>query len=443
MRRASHSLIIVGGLLALGATSICVADDDMAQFFTAGHVDGQLRAYNYDRFYATTDKANARAFSGAILLNVQSGTVANGFSVGVSAVSANALGTKPDTPADVDVSLMGPGNSVTALSQAFLQFENGRLLVRAGDQYLDTPWMGSNDSRVLPSSYEAILAQVTPSQGWTIVGIRSLQWKSRTSDGFHADNLYYPSTYDGDSMYGNNASLPLTARRPNGTWTIGTTYASEYVKAESWYYDFLGFGRMAYVDGTYKYKLGSDFAPFVSAQYADEVGGPDNILVETQTELLGVAGDRVRSRIIGADVGASVFNGQIDLAYNQSAQQQGAVGLGSFVTPYTITYATDPLYTTSMLRGLVEQGPGHAWKAKAEYAFLDDTLRFVMAYTKYSTTLRGDSHDVYFDVVYDFKGALHGLSLRNRFEHSEGGINDLNPGNKPFSYNRVMLSYKF
>lgn len=429
----------------LGSVSTCLHADEsgLGDFFTGGHVDGELRAYNFDRIYEYGQKPDARAFSSALMLNVQSGSFASGFSVGASLVSANALGTQSDTLSKVDVTLMGPHNSLTALSQAYLQYKNDWLLIRGGDQYLDTPWLSTSDSRVLPASYEALFASVTPVTGWSIYGIRSWDWKSRTSDGFYADNLYYPSTYDGDSMYGNNGSLPATAHQANGAWTAGSTYTAGNLKAELWYYDFLHFARMTYVEGTYTFKTDTVLNPFVAMQYAKETGGSDNFLVETQTQLDGVAGNRVSSQIWGADVGTSIFDGHFDVAYNVLSQQAGAVGDGAIISPYTTTYTTDPLFTSSMLRGLVELGPGHAWKARAGYGFFDDRLQLVTAYTKFFTALRGDSHELYFDVIYDFRGDLKGLSLRDRIERSSGGADDLNPGNRPFTYNRVMISYKF
>ncbi|WP_413626199.1 hypothetical protein [Luteibacter sp. Lutesp34] len=76
-------------------------------------------------------------------------------------------------------------------------------------------------------------------------------------NGYTDDNVYYPSTYHGDSMYGNNVSLPRTAREADGTTAIGTTYAAGGWKAQAWYYDFEHFGRMGYVDGIYTFKTPS------------------------------------------------------------------------------------------------------------------------------------------------------------------------------------------
>ena len=108
-----------------------------------------------------------------------------------------------------------------------------------------------------------------------------------------------------------------------------------------------------------------------------------------------------------------------------------------------MNYATDPLFTTSMIRGLVEIGPGHAWKGRAQYNFFDKKLQLVAAYAKYTSLERGNSHDLYFDIIYNMDSVLKGLQLRDRWERSVGGIANLNPGNESFTYNRVMISYKF
>ncbi len=411
--------------------------------FANGHVDGELRMYNFDRLYDTPNTPNASAFSLAALINAHTGTFLGGFSFGGSFVTANSLGTQSDTLAKIDTSLMGPNNSIGAFSQAYAQFKDDWVLVRGGYQYLDTPWMGKNDSRVIPSSYNAILVGLTPLKGWNLYGIRTYSWKSRTSTGMYYNNLYYPSNFDGDSMYGNNGSLPGTAPRADGAWAAGTTYANDAVKAQGWYYDFLNFAQMGYVDGTYTLKTGTHFNPFLSLQYVNENGGNDNILVDTHTKLFGLPGTRVRSEAWGADIGTSAFNGRIDLAYNKLQQESSAVGGGALISPYTTNYATDPLFTTSMIRGLVETGPGHAWKAKASYKFFDDKLQLVTSYAKYTTDLRGTSHNVYFDIVYNMDGVLKGLTLRNRWERSVGGSGNLNPGNESFTYNRLMITYKF
>src|SRR5579859_7029067 len=180
------------------ALAVCAAGAhaDSGSFnnlFTNGHVDGELRLYNFNRMYDTPNTPDASALSLAALINAQTGSVLGGLSFGGSFVTANMLGTKDDNPAKVDTSLMGPNSSLGAWSQAYVQYKHDWFIFKGGYQYLDTPWMGNNDSRVIPSSYNAILVGITPVTNWNIYGIREYSWKSRTSNGMYPDNLYYPS----------------------------------------------------------------------------------------------------------------------------------------------------------------------------------------------------------------------------------------------------------
>jgi len=418
---------------------VCVADD----FLSGGHVDGSLRLYDYHRMYAAPAMPDASAFATALLVNLRTGE-ADGFSAAMSLAYANALGTR-DTPANrIDVTLMGRKNAIGTASQAYVQYRAAGWTLRAGDQYLDTPWQGMSDSRLIPAAYRAVSARFDASPGLSFQFARTFRWKSRTSERFFADNLYYPTRFDGDPIYGGNASLPADARAYDGTWLVGATYQHGRFSGQTWLYDFLRFARMAYTDGTLTLPAVGRATPFVSAQLVEEWTTGDNTLVDTGTKLLGVPGRRVRSEALGVDAGVRIGHTRADVAWNRILRQAGGtIGGGALVSPFTATYATDPLYTTSMLRGLVEQGPGYAWKAKVAQQVFGERLQVVAAYTRYRTLYRGDSHDVYLDVIYRFTGALKGLQLRNRWERSTGGTNNLNPRNRPFSYNRVMFSYAF
>src|ERR1700757_1653782 len=94
----------------LGLSLICTAthaDDDngLNDIFTNGHVDGDLRLYNFNRLYASKTTPNASAFSIGALINAQTGTFLTGFSIGGSFATVNSLGTHSDTPAKIDTTL--------------------------------------------------------------------------------------------------------------------------------------------------------------------------------------------------------------------------------------------------------------------------------------------------------------------------------------------------
>lgn len=402
-------------------------------------IDGELRLYDFERAYASPAKPDARALSGALLLDAHSPTL-GGFSAGGSLLGANAF-ARPEQPGKVDTTLMGPGSGIAAVGQAFVQYRGARMTVRLGDQYLDTPWLGRSDSRVLPASYEALALTLEPARGWKVFASRTYGWKSRTSDGYRADNLYYPAAWRGDAMYGGIGGLPAGASSARGAWVLGVTRNAGGFKGSAWYYDFPGFARMLHADGSYTMGAREGLRPFIAMQYVGETGG-GNLLVEHGAGLYGVAGDRVRSRALGIDAGVKVPHGQFDVAWNRLAHAPGAIGGGALVSPYTAGYASDPLFTTSMIRGLVEQGPGHAWKVRFTQGFAGDRVRVQLAYAKYSTLLSGASRDVYLDVAWNLDDWLRGLSVRDRWERATGGVG-LNPGNRAFTYNRLMLSYTF
>lgn len=443
MRNRPFFVVFAGAAIAASAATPALHAQTLDDVFSQGHVDGELRAYQFNRFYDSDSKPDASALGAALLLNARTGEFGGGFSLAGSLVTANALGTHSDDSAKVDSTLSSLDNSISALSQAYLQYRNPWLTVRGGYQYLSTPWMGAADSRLTPVSYNAVTVKLTPAKGWDILALRSYAWKSRTSSDFVASNLYYPSTYRDDTMYGNNPVLPATAQQAPGARALGTTYAGGPWKAQAWYYDFLRFAHLGYADGQYTFASAGPVAPFVGAQYVTERAAPDDILLENGAKLIGVGGSNIRARAWGAIAGIKVARGQFDLAYNRLDRQQDALGLGAIVSPYTTTYVADPLYTSSMLRGLVEQGPGNAWKARASYALFGSKLKLTAAYTRFDTVLRGRSHDLYVDLTYHFSGRLKGLSLRDRWERSSGGINNLNPGNQPFTYNRLMAAYTF
>jgi len=427
----------------LTALSITAHADTIDDIFNKGNINGELRTYQFNREYQANALPDADAFATSLLLNVQTGTFGGGFSVGGSLLSAQAFGTHSNNIKRVDTSLMGADNSVTALGQAYLQYDNRWFLFRGGYQYLKTPWINSSDSRIIPASYNAVMVDFTPVKNWDVTLLRAFSWRSRTSSDYFGDNGYYPITYRGDTLYGASSILPASAPPAHGAWAVGSTYITSTLTTQAWFYSFLNFGRMGYVDGSYVFKTGTGFDPLVGVQYARETDGSDNVFVETGTKFLGVAGHKVDSSIWGLKLGLAIPHGYLDANYNKISQFAGAVGNGAFFSPYTVVYASDPLYTSDMHRGLVEQGPGHAWRVKAGYDFLQEKLQVVAAFTHFITELRGQSHDQYLDITYNLSGRLKGLSLRDRWERSNGGANNLNPGNKAFAYNRLMIAYKF
>ena len=125
---------------------------------------------------------------------------------------------------------------------------------------------------------------------------------------------------------------------------------------------------------------------------------------------------------------------------------QYRVTYGGLVSPYTDSYADDPLYTTSISQGMVDRrSAGFALKGALTYT--TGNKRFVAiaseALYNYDTTyVRNRTYEFDADLTYNFNvvrsGAYKGLSLRERFADRTQPTLPYN-----FKYLRHQLQYSF
>lgn len=437
--RQSTSLAAAAAVLTAAAIPAASADT-LADFLTHGSLTGQLRAYYFRRDYATANVVNANAFAVGGLFNYRTAEFLDGFSVGASFFTANALDTHNSNPARIDTTLVGKANSINSLGQAFLQYSGHGLLVRVGNQLVTTPWANPSDARMIPATYQAAYGAFTPVAGLTFEALRILRYKGRTADGFFKDNNYYPATWNGDADYGGTSNLPATAPATGGTAAFGIDYAVGGLKSTAWYYHFYDFAHMLYAQAEETLPLTSPVKPFAGAQVVREWGS-SNIFAETGTHFFGRPGTSVDNLTLGGIVGLKVYGATLSVSYDHlESEGAGALGGGVLISPYTASYATDPLYSSSMIRGMVELGPGSAWKVAASEQAFDKELTLTASFAEYHTTFNGNDSEAYFDAIYLPPGWLKGLSLRNRLEVANGRVN---PGKRHFLYNRVMVAYSF
>ena len=444
-QRTSHPVPANVGRLAAATLAVAVAmpaahADTLAGFLARGTFSGQLRSYYFRRDFTSASAANAEAFSLAGLFNYQTARFLGGFSLGASFYSASALGSRSANPKRVDSTLMGAANAVNALGQAFVQYSGHDALVRIGDQLLATPWANASDSRALPATYRAAYGTFTPVPGLQLAALRILRYRSRTAEGFFTDNNYYPATWNGDAAYGGISNLPADAAHAPGTTAVGARYGISSLKATAWFYNFIGFAHMIYgqIDATLP--TGSGLRPCAGVQLVRE-WGRSNRFAGSDTRFFGQPGTAADDLTLGGIVGVQGYGASLSVAYNQMRRQgAGALGAGALISPYTAGFATDPLYTTSMIRGLVELGPGHAWKVRATDAALGRRLLLSASIAEYHADFQGHNTQLYFGIIYRLRGWLNGLSLRNRLGISHGRAD---PGGGRFIYNRVMITYAF
>ena len=432
-RLATTALILVGAIA-------CARADTLADFLRQGQFDGELRSYYFMRDYATPNVPNADAYSLSGLFGYQTPDFLGGFSLDASYYTANALGTHSDVPARVDTTLMGAANSINALGTAYLQYQRRGVWVRLGDQTLATPWANGSDSRALPSTYEAAYAKFTPTAGLTFHVLRILRYRSRTSDGYFRDDNYFATGWRGDANYGGVANLPASAGGTTGTFALAGEFQRRRLDTALWYYDFTDFAHMVYAQGKYQFAARDSLHPYAQAQLVREWYG-SNAFETNGTHFFGQPGDTTDNLTWGLVAGVKIRKFDLSAAYNRlQTRGNGALGGGALVSPYTAGYATDPLFTTSMIRGLVELGAGSAWKLTGSVHAWDDRLQLIASFARYRTAFNGNDTETYFDAIYQPRSWWKGLSLRNRFEIANGRVN---PGHQHFIYDRMQIDYRF
>ncbi|MGC9239834.1 MAG: OprD family outer membrane porin, partial [Acidithiobacillus sp.] len=423
-------------LLAFGLSMLapCSQADTLAQIIHDGSVSGDLRSYYFSKLYGTPKKENQDAYSLGGIINARSGSL-DGFSVGLSFFTANSLGTHGANGTGVDTTLMGIAPSINALGQAYLQYQiPRRFLLRIGNQIINTPWMGARDSRMLPQTFQGIFAEAEPITGLTIKGMRIFRWKSRTSSNYYRDNLYYPTNYDEDPLYGvKKVGLKDNTPASNGTLAFGAQYQTEGTKLAAWYYDFYQFSNLFYGSAQYGRKI-AGVTPYLAGQFMREWEN-DGILQHYQASLFGQKGS-VNATLWGIKVGVKVPLANLFFAYNELRPHAHSFGGGAIVSPYGNYTA---MYASFMTDNLLAFGPGHAWRLGADLQAWQKQIRFLAGYAHFNTNYEGRTNGVYLDLTY-FPRQVRGLSIRDRVAIDNGLAAY---AGHSFIYNRLMLQYAF
>jgi hypothetical protein len=425
--------LTIGVASALSAPQAVLAATP-SDFF---HVSGSLRLYDFNKNYGASTKQDQRSSSLGERINITTDPFWGGFGLGLSVFNANALETFPAGDKAQETTLMGSKSSLTTLGQAYVQYARDSALIRVGRQIIDTPWMGARDSRMFPNAFQGVWASIAPIEGLHVMATRVNAFKSRTSDGFTHDNLYYPYGYEGDQLYGTTTVFPKKAILPeaSGTGAIGADYRAGPLHAQAWFYDYTGFARSTYLNGGYAFGAARNaVTPYVDAQFMRQTGG--SLLQQYKATLFGKGG-AVDSTLWGVRGGIKFDGNNVSLAYNKLEDHASAFGGGAIVSPYGDYTA---MYSAVMTANLLVYGPGNATELAYTRLFLDRQLKVEVAALKFHTTYSGNPHVVYLDATYALSGKFKGLSIRDRLAISNGASS---AAYHSLVYNRLMLQYQF
>ena len=430
-----------------GLTSTQTSAASLPEFLKETTFSGNVRAYDFNRIYSPSTQ-NAQpsqsAFSLGGRIDAHTGSFLGGFSLGIGFLTAHSLGAndRNDDLIHVDQTLAGGRTSITALGQAYLQFQNSWLTIKSGNQNINTPWINDSDSRMLPATYQGVFADAVPIEHVHLIGLRIFRWKSRTSTDYFRNNLYYSPSYSGDDMRGGPSKPSLSGASTQGAAAFGSTYADHGLKISLWYYSFEQFANSVYNDSAYTFETDTGFDPFIGDQFLRQWKG-DSLL--NGASINAIAGKTVDNATYGGKAGINSPYGQLMFAYTGITSHPGTVGNGALISPYTVGYTTDPLDTSSMIRGMVDAGPGNGWRVRYTSKFLSDQIALITAFARYRSEVYGHSNNALLDVTW-YPPFAKGFSIRNRAEDAvvAQASTGLNPGkSKIFFYDRLQLQYEF
>lgn len=385
------------------------------------NLDGNIRSYYFTRDYGNATP-NRSAFSLGGKLNLLTDPLWDHFRIGATLYTAQPLGMNAANPAQVDKSL--PGTPVTALGQSYLQYQSGSFLVRAGNQLISTPWINMEDSRMIPDAFQGIYSTYTPVTDLTLTAMRLTRFKNKTASSFSQTNLFNPE--NGGSIAALNGVTTI------GSAALGANYHHKNLSSQVWGYQFYDYAKLIYGDIEYTLAPSSDIKPILGLQAAHEWNDGNAVM-----KRLGLG--NINATAYGALVGVAAGNAKMTLGYNKIPSRSNTdYHHGNLVSPYTS--GSDPLYTTSMIDGLIEKAPGSAYKIGAEYYLYQRQILLKASYAKYNTEpFAADTTETNFDAKYQIgSGKFKDLSLRARL-----GILNGNIAMGRLVYTRLMLQYDF
>jgi hypothetical protein len=304
-------------------------------------------------------------------------------------------------------------------------------------------------------------------------------FEDRVSSQFFRSTLLTYNPYDTPgqkSLVNVNGSTNATMTTNNGFFYGRLGYTGDHgLTGDLDYYSFSDIANFFWFDA--RQTFAGKLKPFVAAQFGSEK--------DTGAALVG----KIDSTVFGLQGGVSVTpNVSVTLAYNDVPARSATVALapankgvanyfvanggpdcvpapsvnglnyatvyyGGIASPYTDSYATDPLFTTSISQGMADRRYfGQAGKLSVN--FVSNNRRLVALISRalysYGNAAVGvqPTQETNIDATYFFSpvpktGAYRGFLIRHRYAERTTDYTTAFGGVPLFKYNRTQLEYDF
>lgn len=391
--------------------------------------------YNIDGAASYINNHGANNFGYTANIFAQTGQV-TGFSFGGFLTIANPFLSGNLNPSNIEDQAQGlPINQQITPQELFIEYQYSNLVqVDVGWIGIDySPWLTFYQNNTLNLiTYQGAMVNVHPGGGWLITAVAVNAMQRLGEVGFSQQTLYnYNSTYNagGIQELGNNGS--------SGTIALGADWypLSNYdYNLKLWAYQFNNYANLAYADTELKLGINKDTDFTIGLQGGMEGGngeGPGNVFNNA-----GMG--NINSNFVGIQLGFNYNIFSVQAGYNNIWGANNSYGGGNIVSPDSYGFATDPLYTTGWILGMVERSAGSAYKISPSLNLLDNNLQIGASYEDFSTTAQLPSGEYDLQVIYHIP-QIRGLSILGGYGYLSQSMEQ---GGNTYQ-GQIMLSYLY
>jgi len=170
LAKLSLAAIVVAGL----ASSSFAASDTLADAFKNGKINGELRAWYFDR---DTGRASESLFTTGVDLTYVTDTL-YGFSLGLTVQSSYSPFANDAEKSMYKTDMYGSG---AVLSEAYIAYTIGKTTAKVGRQYISTPLVGGSGTRMIKEAFEGAVVVNTDLPQTTLAAGYVDKFQGRTS----------------------------------------------------------------------------------------------------------------------------------------------------------------------------------------------------------------------------------------------------------------------
>ncbi|RTL10706.1 MAG: hypothetical protein EKK54_10395 [Neisseriaceae bacterium] len=362
----------------------------------------------------------------------QTGQVA-GFSFGGLLTIANPFFSSQWNPADPENQAQGLSIMKQVTPQELFAEYQYSDIIQADVGWIgisNSPWMTYYQNNALNMvTYQGALVNVNPGGGWLLTGFAINGAQLLGEEGFSQQTMYN-SGFDNGTATGNIGDAGSSS-----TVAAGASWSTpgQMLNLRLWGYAFADYANMAYADTTIKLPINDELGFTLGFQGAMQCQNGDGNILNNNGY-----GNSVSSNMIGAQLGFNYSIFGIQFGYNNIWGPTDGYEAGGLVSPYTYQYATDPLYTTGWIQGMVERSSGQAYKIAPSLSLLDNSLIISPSYQYYATTIIPASNEYDIQLSYSLP-QVKGLTFFGAY----GYVTDADPDGNGVYQAQLMVSYLY